>query len=449
MLKNYTKQEKSWMFYDWANSAHSVIIVTLLPIFYSSVSGYMSNSSIAMSTWGVATSVAMLIIAVISPLLGALGDFAGWRKRLFTVFMGIGAICCAVLALTPLSGFEKAAETAEVIGPIILVLYVVSSLGFSGANIYYDSFLPDITTPERMDRVSTLGYGLGYIGGSTVPLLLFLILNVVGIDMLYCLSFAFGFTAVWWLLFSLPLIKNVHQVSGVKAEKGAFIDALKGIGRTAKEIFKHKAIFVFLIAYFFYIDGVGTIIHMSTIYGDTLGLDQTSMMLAMLLVQLLGLPFCLLYIKLSSRFGAKAMIGVAIIIYMITCVFGFFVREVWHFWVLAVLVSTSQGGIQALSRSMYGKMIPDKARAGEYFGFYEIFGKFSSIMGPAVCAFFTAYAANNIMQRDGISTSAADEVIRAVNAEAAPYGVLSIILIFAVGAVLYFFVLPKYLKKEK
>ncbi len=448
MLKGFTKEEKSWMMYDWANSAHSVIIVTLLPIFYSSVASVTANATSAMQIWGYTTSTAMLIIAVLSPLLGALGDFAGFRKKLFIAFMIMGVLACVGLAFTPLTGFDTAAAIAEKVGPAILILYVISQLGYSYANLYYDSFLPDVTTEERMDRVSTLGYGLGYIGGSTVPLLLFLLLNLAGVPMLYCLSFAFGFTAIWWFVFSWPLIRNVHQKSSVPVQKGALWAAIKGLSGTVRDIFAHKSIFVFLIAYFFYIDGVGTIIHMSTIYGDTLGLNQTSMMLAMLLVQLLGLPFCLVYIKLAAKFGARAMVGVGICVYMFTCVFGFFVRSEWQFWLLAVMVSTSQGGIQALSRSMFGKMIPDKNRAGEYFGFYDIFGKFSTIMGPLVCAWAMGIATDKIIKAENIAANASAEVFAEIAARSAPWGVLSILLIFFVGAGLYFFVLPHYLKKE-
>ncbi|MEG0109713.1 MAG: MFS transporter [Oscillospiraceae bacterium] len=448
MLKGYTREEKSWMMYDWANSAHSVIIVTLLPIFYSSVAKATANATSAMQTWGYVTSGAMFIIAALSPILGALGDFAGYRKKLFIAFMIMGVLPCVGLAFTPLSGFEKVAAIAEKVGPVILILYVISQLGYSYANLYYDSFLPDVTTNERMDKVSTMGYGLGYIGGSTVPLLLFLILNLVGVDMLYCLSFAFGFTAIWWCCFTWPLIKNVEQKSSIPPQKGALLVALKGLSGTMRDIFRHKSIFVFLIAYFFYIDGVGTIIHMSTIYGDTLGLNATSMMLAMLLVQLLGLPFCLLYIKLADKFGARKMVGVGILIYMCTCVFGFFVRSEWQFWMLAVMVSTSQGGIQALSRSMFGKMIPDKNRTGEYFGFYDIFGKFSTIMGPLVCSWAMGVATNAIMKTENIASNASPEVFADIAARSAPWGVLSILLIFFVGAALYFFVLPRCLKEE-
>ncbi|MEG1932155.1 MAG: MFS transporter [Pygmaiobacter sp.] len=441
MLKKFTREEKSWMMYDWANSAHSVIIVTLLPIFYATVASCTNDSTSAMSTWGYFTSGAMLICALLAPLLGAIGDFRGYRKKLFIASLLVGVAACVGLAITPMTGFFDNPEKAGKVGFAILILYVLSQIGYSAANLYYDSFLTDVTTEERMDRVSTMGYGLGYIGGSTIPLLCFLLLNLAGVDVLYCLSFAFGFTAVWWLVFSWPLIKNVEQKSYVEHRRGAVRDSLRGLGKTVKEIFAHKDIFVFLIAYFFYIDGVGTIIHMSTIYGNTLGLDSTMMMLAMLLVQLLGLPFCLLYINLADRFGARKMVGVGIVVYMLICVFGFFVRSVWQFWVLAILVSTSQGGIQALSRSMFGKMIPDKKRTGEFFGFYDIFGKFSSIIGPSVVAFASAIAANALRAKGTV----AEDLIEAA---AAPWGVLSILIIFFIGGGLYFFVLPRYLKKK-
>lgn len=446
-LKSFTKEEKSWMMYDWANSAHSVIVVTILPIFYNTVAQFTKDANTSMSTWGYSTSFAMLIVALLSPILGAFGDLQGWRKRFFTGFVLLGVVACVLLAFTPLTNFENT-QVAQKVGLFILILYILSQIGFSAANVYYDSFLVDVTTQERMDKVSTMGYGLGYIGGSTIPLLLFLILNAVGIPMIYCLSFAFGFTAVWWLIFSIPMFKNVHQKSYVQVKKGALKKSFSGLKITLKEIFKRKEMFVFLLAYFFYIDGVNTIIHMSTTYGDTLGLDSTQMMLALLLVQLLGLPFALLYIKLSEKFGARTMVGVGIFVYMGICVFGFFVREIWQFWVLAVLVATSQGGIQALSRSIFGKMIPDKARSGEFFGFYDIFGKFSAILGPSLFGFASVMAANIIKTKQNIGSDASSEVLQQVSQQAAPWGVLSVLLIFFVGGFLYFFVLPKYSKNK-
>ena len=449
MLKGYTREEKSWMMYDWANSAHSVIVVTLLPIFFSSVAGFMRNTTSAMSIWGYVTSIAMLISALLAPVLGALGDFQGMRKKLFFAFLAVGVLACAGLAVTPLTGFAENTEVAETVGTVILILYVISQIGFSGSALYYDSFLPDVTTEERMDRVSTMGYGLGYIGGSTIPLLIFLVMNAVGVPMVYCLSFIFGFTAVWWAVFSWPLLKNVQQKSSQPRVKGAVRETLRGLWTTLKDLAHHKSIFIFMIAYFFYIDGVGTIIHMSTSYGAQLGLGDTEMMLALLLVQILGLPFCLLYIKLADKFGARVMVGVGICIYMGVCVFGFFVRETWQFWVLAIMVATSQGGIQALSRSMFGKMLPDKARSGEYFGFFDIFGKFSSVMGPALMGVVTQMVTVLLLSRQGLTAETApDAVLAAAQQEASPWGVLSVLLIFFVGAALYFVVLPRMMKKE-
>ena len=448
LLKGYTKEEKSWMMYDWANSAHSVVIITILPIFYNTVAGYTSDAASSMNTWGYCTSAAMLLIALMAPVMGVLGDFKGMRKRLFCGFLVVGVLSCAFLAVTPLLDFVNP-ETAERVGLAVLILYIVSQIGFSGANLYYDSFLTDVTSEERMDRVSTMGYAMGYIGGSTIPLVIFLLMAGIGIDMLICLSVVFGLTAVWWTVFSLPLLKNVHQKSYVENQKGAFLIAMKGMGNTIKEIFRHKNMFFFLLAYFFYIDGVNTIIHMSTSYGDTLGLGSTEMLLALLLVQVLGLPFCLLYIRLSEKLGARFMIGVGICVYMGISVFGFFVRSVWQFWVLAVLVATSQGGIQALSRSMFGKMIPDKKRSGEFFGFYDIFGKFSAIMGPSLVAFSSGLAADIIRKAENIPADAPKEILVQISQQAAPWGVLSVLVIFLIGGGLYFFCLPKYLNKEK
>lgn len=438
-LKDYSKEEKSWMMYDWANSAESVIIVTILPIFYNTIS---ANSTAAINRWGVCTSAAMLICALMAPVLGALGDFKGVRKKLFAGFMSVGIVACLLLAIAPQMDVSTR-RGAEKTGFYILILYIICSIGHSGANIYYDSFLTDVTTDERMDKVSTMGYGLGYIGGSTIPLLIFLILNLVGIPMTTCLTIAFAMTGIWWAVFSIPIFKNVFQKNGIDPYPGALKESLGGLVGTMKEIVRHKQMFVFLLAYFFYIDGVNTIIHMSTIYGSSLGIDSTQMMLALLLTQILGLPFCLMYIKLSEKFGTRAMIGFGICMYMFICVFGFFIRYAWQFWVLAVLVATSQGGIQSLSRSMFGKIIPDKQRSGEFFGFYDIFGKFSAIMGPTLFGFSTAQAEKIIMAKRGLDYTASREVLQEISSQASPWGVLSVLLIFIVGGVLFFFVFPK------
>ena len=450
ILKGYTKQEISWMMYDWANSAHSVIIVTLLPIFFDTVAGYTADSVSSMSTWGYATSIAMLIVALAAPFLGVFGDIRGMRKKLFSFFMLLGVAACAGMAFTPGMDFTSGPVAAGKVASLILVLYIVSVIGFDASAIYYDAFLTDVTTEDRMDKVSTMGYGLGYIGGSTIPLLIFLIMNLVGVPMLTCLAVVFGLTAVWWLAFSLPLLKNCEQTTGKPYEKGAVGAGIKSVFTTLKEIGADKPMLVYIVAYFFYIDGVHTIISMSTSYGTNLGLDSAGMLLALLLVQVLGLPFCLLYMKLAEKFGARTMVGVGICVYMFICVFAFFMNSLWQFWMLAVLCATSQGGIQALSRSMFGKLIPDKDRSGEFFGFFDIFGKFSSIMGPALVGFVSAFAANKMLADQGLTAATATaEQIDAINKAAGPYGILSIILIIIVGAVLYFGVLPKTMTNDE
>ena len=408
-LKKFTKQEISWMMYDWANSAHSVIVVTILPIFFDTVAGYTADSVSSMSTWGFATSLAMAIVALSAPFLGVFGDIRGMRKKLFTAFMLIGVVSVAGLSFTPFMDFTASP-----------------------------------------DSVSTLGYGLGYIGGSTIPLLIFLIMNAVGVPMLTCLGFIFGLTAVWWLVFSVPLVKNCEQTSGKPYKKGDVGASIKNVFTTMKEIGADKPMLIYIISYFFYIDGVHTIISMSTSYGTNLGLDSAGMLLALLLVQVLGLPFCLLYMKLAEKFGARTMVGVGICVYMFICVFAFFMNSLWQFWMLAVLCATSQGGIQALSRSMFGKLIPDKSRSGEFFGFFDIFGKFSSIMGPALVGFVSAFTANKMLADQGLtSATATAEQVDAINAAAGPFGILSVILIIIVGAVLYFGVLPKVMTNDE
>ena len=450
LLKGYTKQEISWMMYDWANSAHSVIVVTLLPIFFDTVAGYTADSVSSMSTWGYATSIAMAIVALSAPFLGVFGDIRGMRKRLFALFVCIGVVAVALLSFTPMMDFMSSTAAAGRVAGLILALYIVSVIGFDASAIYYDAFLTDITTPERMDRVSTMGYGLGYIGGSTIPLVIFLLMNLAGVPMLTCLAVIFAITAVWWLVFSLPLLKNCRQTSGKPYEKGDVGRSLRGVGATVREIIANKTMLVYILAYFFYIDGVHTVISMATTYGTNLGLDDTGMMLALLLVQILGLPFCLLYIRLAARFGARAMVGVGVCVYMFICVFAFFMRELWQFWLLAVLCATSQGGIQALSRSMFGKLLPDKDRSGEFFGFFDIFGKFSSIMGPALVGFVSALVADRMLAEQGLTEATATaEQVDAINAASGPYGILSVLLIILVGAVLYFFVLPKTLADKK
>ena len=383
MLKGYTKQEISWMMYDWANSAHSVIIVTLLPIFFDTVAGYTADSVSSMSTWGYATSIAMLIVALAAPFLGVFGDIRGMRKKLFTAFMLIGVVSVAGLSFTPFMDFTASPEAAGRVAAIVLVLYITSTIGFDASCIYYDAFLTDVTTEDRMDSVSTLGYGLGYIGGSTIPLLIFLIMNAVGVPMLTCLGFIFGLTAVWWLVFSVPLVKNCEQTSGKPYKKGDVGASIKNVFTTMKEIGADKPMLIYIISYFFYIDGVHTIISMSTSYGTNLGLDSTGLLLALLVTQFVAFPFSILFGRLAEKYDTGKLILTCIAAYTGITVFAVFMKAQWQFWVLAIFVGMFQGGIQALSRSYFAKIVPPE-RSGEYFGLMDICGKGASFMGTTV-----------------------------------------------------------------
>lgn len=417
MRDKFTKEEKSWMMYDWANSAHSIVVVTVLPIFFMSL---FENNTGAMSYWGSITSASKFLIALLAPLLGTLGDFKNFKKRLFTFFVAIGVVSCLFLSGMPFAPKWQ----------LILGLYALSNFGFAGANIFYDGFLPEITTNERMDRVSAWGFGLGYIGGSTIPFVIFLILYML-IPVNMAMAVSFGLTGVWWAVFTIPMLKNVKQKHYIERKKGFLVDSFRQMGKTLKEIAQRRYMLLFLLAYFFYIDGVNTIIYMSTVYGSALEIDSTQMMLALLLVQILAFPFALLYGNLAKRYSARVMLAVGIVVYMGICIIGFNVSKTWHFWLVAVLVSTSQGGIQALSRSLYGKMIPDRNRSNEFFGFFEIFGKFSAIMGPWLFGFVGLQAAKTISANNPEMTQSA------LDKAASPYGVLSVLLILAIGSVFY------------
>lgn len=415
MLKRFTREEKSWIFYDWANSAQSAIIAAIiLPIFFKTVAKGSGVADVdATAYWGYATSIGTLLCAVCAPFLGALGDLRGYKKKLFTFFLLVGVAGTALLAFT---GNWK----------LMLAFYILSTLGFNGSCVFYDGFLNDVTTAERMDKVSTYGYGLGYIGGSTIPLVAALLLiqfgEKIGISAELATRFSFLLTAVWWLGFTVPMLKNVQQRFYVEREGNLFHQTFERMGRTLRDIAGHRAVLMFLIAYFFYIDGVGTIIHMATVFGDSCHLGSMDMMLVLLIVQIVAFPFAILYGKLASRLGARTMILVGIATYLLVCVVGFRLATLRDFLVLAVLVGTAQGGIQALSRSYFGKIIPQE-RSNEFFGFFDVFGKFSAVVGPALFGV--------VAQATGVAN----------------YGVLAVMAMFVVGGVILLVCVPRSMER--
>lgn len=379
MLKKFTPAERGWIMYDWANSAYAAIILAIvLPPFYKEVAQGVPSAG---PWWGYATSIASLVSALCAPILGTLGDYKGYKMRLFSAFMLLGAGATALLALT--KDWQ-----------LMLAFYILGSIGFNASNVFYDGFLPDVTSEDRMDMVSSVGYGLGYIGGSTIPLLIALGLimfgSKIGVSSDTACQISFLITAVWWVAFTIPMWRHVRQSHYVTQHGSLVKQSVSRIGSVARRIFTNKAVLLFLLAYFFYIDGVGTIIHMASIFGSSMGLGQTELIVILLVVQLVAFPCAILYGVLSRRFGVRAMLLTGILTYMVICGVAMFLEPLRTmgktalligFMVLAVLVGTAQGGIQALSRSFFGKLVPPES-ANEFFGFYDIFGKFSAVLGP-------------------------------------------------------------------
>ncbi len=389
-MRRFSKEENSWIFYDWGSSAYSIIISTaVFPIFYKS-SATNAGVSPADSTayLGYTIAIATFILAMLGPILGTIADYQGYKKRFFSFFFLLGIGFTGILAFIPAEQWV-----------LLLVCYTLATIGFSGTNIFYDAFLVDVTSESRMNLVSARGYGLGYIG-STIPFIISIAIIVLSqngilpISTVIASKIAFIITAVWWGIFTIPLLKHVQQHHYIKRERNPIMNSFKRLWNTLTEIRKHRALFLFLLAYFFYIDGVGTIITMSTAYGTDLGIGSTDLLIVLFVTQVVAAPFSILYGRLSEKFTGKKMLYVGIFIYMIVCLYAYFLETTLDFWILAMLVATSQGGIQALSRSYFAKLIP-KEKANEFFGFYNIFGKFASIMGPLLVAMTAQLTGNS------------------------------------------------------
>lgn len=478
--KRFTKPEKSWIMYDWANSAYyTIIVAAVFPTFFAKIA---PSGDI---WWGYATSFATLVVALLAPIMGAIADYSGMKKRFFSFFLALGVIFTGTMAL--LDNWK-----------LLMVGYIISYIGIMGTNLFYDSFLTDVTTHERMDRVSATGYAMGYIGGSTIPFVISIALIMLMNDGTLAVKLSVVITAIWWAVFSIPILKNVKQTHHLGAlPKGFIKSSFVNLGHTLKDIVKRRGLFLFMFAYFFYIDGVNTVIHMSTIYGATLGLNTTGMILALMVTQIVAAPCSILFARFAEKIGAiKILIG-AVGIYLIICLTGFYMGfslEPWQndfktafdsasvsvgaehqkaldalksrgvdllsqeanqqapydiessyisgaideatvghadagqdaflsaadaaalkatvfpvierinlegsylaainrsnilFWCMAVLVGTCQGGIQSLSRSYFGRLVPPE-KSNEYFGFFDIFGKFAAVIGPALYALFAS-----------------------------------------------------------
>lgn len=382
MAFGLTKKEISWVLYDVGNSAFVMLSTALIPVYFASIAEEGSSVVVA---WGYAETVASLILALLMPFLGSLADLAGNKKRFLVGFAGTGAVACAAL------GVPQHALA-------FLVVYVVSAIMLNGSMVFYDAFLIDVTTEDRYDQVSSHGYAWGYIG-SCIPFII--CLGVVlggpsfGLDVALGMKIAFVITALWWMIFTVPLVKNVKQVHFRNHTGHMFSSTFSSLQSTIKDIGKNKRLLFFLVAFFFYIDGVHTVIKMSTSYGTDLGIDSTQLVLALLVTQFVAFPSAIAYGRLAKHFGTRNMLLLGIFAYFCIIMFAaFFLKNATEFWILAICVGLFQGGIQALSRSEYGKLIP-KEKANEYYGFFDIFGKYAAVMGTFLVSFFTQITGNS------------------------------------------------------
>ena len=369
-----TSLEKKWVLYDVGNSAFTMMVSTIFPIYFNALAEGAGISDVNyLAYWGYATSICTLIVAILGPTLGAVADTKNFKKIIFSICMGIGVFGCVLLGF--LSSWIW-----------FLGVFVLAKTGYSASLIFYDAMLTDVTEPERMDSVSSHGYAWGYIG-SCVPFIacLGIVLGAdkLGIGTQTAMILAFMITAFWWLGSSVPLLRSYRQKYFAEAEGHVVRNSFKRLGRTFLELAKQKHIFVFLLAFFFYIDGVYTVINMATAYGQALGLDSTGLLLALLVTQIVAFPCVLIFSRLVKKVRPETIITICIAAYFCIAVYAYWLDTQFDFWLLAVLVGMFQGTIQALSRSYFAKITPAE-KSGEFFGIYDICGKGASVIGTAL-----------------------------------------------------------------
>ena len=409
-----TALEKGWILYDVGNSAFILMVSTLIPIFFNSLAASAGvHEDLYLSYWGYAGSIATILVAIIGPVCGAIADRNN-KRTIFLISLAVGVAACALLgAVSSWLAF--------------LAMFILAKVGFSASIVFYDSMLPEITTEDRMDKISSMGYAFGYIG-SVIPFVVCLVLVLMhtafGLTQATAMSIAFIIVSLWWIGCSLPLLKKYRQTAFQEATHAPVKDAFRQLLGTLKAAKAEKHIFLYLLAFFFFIDGVYTIIDMATAYGAALGLDTTGLLLALLWTQIVAFPCSIIFGRLSARFDTGLLIKVCIICYTCITVFGIFLMSQWQFWVLATLVGMFQGGIQALSRSYLGKIIPAQ-RSGEFYGLMDIFGKGASFVGLTMVSVVSQLTA-------GITVDVFGLTLQNEN-----LAVGSLIILFIVGYVLF------------
>jgi UMF1 family MFS transporter len=387
--KDLTKEEFSWVLYDWASQSYVMVVMTVIMSLFFLEAARRADVENASAYWALSNTLGMVIIGVLAPIIGTLSGYKGKKKVIFTLFAVMGLVSTFALAFVP-----------ERLWIVMLVIFVISSIGYAGNTKVYDTFLVDVTDNKRMNWISSLGFAFGYIGGALpfilcVPLVILVEMGVIGMDIMLAYRIAFIIATIWWIAFMGPFFKNVHQKYGSEQEPQYVRKSFIRIWTTFKEIATQKHILIFLVAFFLYSDGVGSIIRMATAYGDDIGLSATTLLMVLLVTQFVAMPFAIIYGKMSQKVGAKSMIYFAIFTYCVICLIALFMNPARDlrtltimFWALAMLVGTAQGGIQALSRAYFGRIIP-KDKSNEYFGFYNVCSRFASVVGTAIFGVIT------------------------------------------------------------
>ncbi len=375
---SYKQITTAWCLYDWGSSAFSTTgEAAVLPVYFSLITANVLAPHVATAYWGYINAFSLLVAAMLAPVLGSLADHTGSKKKFLAIFAGIGVVATALMYTI---------NTGDWI--LAMVLFFFGAVGMGGSYVFYDALLGHIAKEDEVDYISAKGYALGYVGGGlllavNIAMIWFLEANNLG----YRLSLLS--VAIWWAIFTVPLLRRVPEPPATRVGLEEGIPPLKAsfqrLAQTFREIRKYRELFKFLIAFWLYNDGIGTIIKMATIYGAEIGIDTLDLIGALLMTQIVGIPFSLLFGKVSKRIGTKTAIIVGLAWYTLISIAGYFMSTGWHFWALAIAVGMVQGGTQALSRSLYSQMAP-KARSAEFFGFYDISSKFAGIIGPLLFA---------------------------------------------------------------
>ena len=386
---NSKKSILAWSLYDWANSAFATTVMAgFFPVFFKEY--WSTTDNVTLSTWylGLGNSIASILVAALAPFIGAIADRGTAKKKLLIFFAFLGIIATGGLWIVNQGHWQMA-----------ILFYIIASIGFMSGNIFYDALLPAVATKEKYDYASSLGYSLGYIGGGLlflINVLMYLQPHYFGIsDGATAIRLSFISVAVWWAVFSIPLILFVKEPT-IHDPIGIFSSIKEGWSQlvsTLSKIRQFKVVVTFLMAYWLYIDGVDTIIRMAVDYGTSIGFPASSLITALLLVQFVAFPATLIYSRFASKIGIKNALYTAILGYTLITIFGAFVSKEWHFYVIAVFIACFQGGIQALSRSLYSRIIP-KNQAAEFFGFYNMLGKFAAIIGPPMMGYIGLITGN-------------------------------------------------------